>query len=147
MTDWRELLHDPAAWAAATSTLDGAQAAHDWLTDTMARIDQQMTDQRPVGRLSDDEWAQHLDWKGSALAFKRRCAASKRDMVRQIKQLNREASEIESREYHARLLATQALARGDLRARLVEALAWMGADRDRAVDCAMAAITEETPCP
>ena len=99
MLDWRELMRDPEAWTAATETLDAAEEARDWLTDTIMAIDQQFADNRTIGRIPDDEWADHLDWRAAASAFKRRCVQRKRELDRRIKQINRERSEADRAAY------------------------------------------------
>ena len=97
--EWRDLLRDRNAWNAATQTLDAAEEARDYLSETIMRIDQQFADNRTMGRLPDSEWADHLDWRGAAIGFKRVCSVRKRELDRRIKQLNRERSAAEREEY------------------------------------------------
>lgn len=91
--DWRELLRSRTAWDEATQTVEAAEEARDWLSETMVAIDQQFATFRTVGRLPDDEWSDHLDWRAAATGFKRVCVARKRELDRRIKAMHKAESE------------------------------------------------------
>ena len=94
--DYREAFRDRETWERVTADPDAAQAALDWLTDTVAHVSQQLSDAKAEiagTRLPEDEYRELMDWRASALNFRRVAESRKRALVAQIKRNNVRRSE------------------------------------------------------
>lgn len=104
--DFRDALRDRDTWDQLVSDPDVAPQALTWLTDTIAHVSQQLSDAKAeiAGvRLPADEYRDLMEWRASALNFRRVAESRKRELVALIKRQNVVRSEASSATQLARL--------------------------------------------
>lgn len=103
--EWRDLLRDRAAWnQAVREDLETAEEANAFLIATISHVDLQLSHAKAerATRMPQEEFAELMEWRAQAVAFRRVCDTRRRALAALIKQMNRDRAEAESIAYAER---------------------------------------------
>lgn len=101
--EWSAIVGDRPAWDAATATIEAAEEALAWLTDSILDVDRQLADCRAelANRMPREDYADLMDWRARAIGFKRICESRKRALAPRVKAARRTQADAERASYLA----------------------------------------------